>query len=166
MNTVEQAKQVSYGNAQIPLTTRAFEFMFAAIVLVLFSPLILLAMFIIRVGTPGRAFFVQPRLRAGCVPFWFVKFRTLFADARERFPELYAYRYTEEEIVNLKFKIYPDPRVTPQGRWLRQTSLDELPNFWNVLTGQMALVGPRPEIPEMLPYYRGWMLDKFNVRPG
>jgi lipopolysaccharide/colanic/teichoic acid biosynthesis glycosyltransferase len=56
--------------------------------------------------------------------------------------------------------------VTPQGHWLRKSTLDELPNFWNVLTGRMALVGPRPEIPEMLPYYGGDMLLKFTVRPG
>ena len=59
-----------------------------------------------------------------------------------------------------------DPRVTKEGDWMRRTTLDELPNFWNVLTGEMALVGPRPEIPEMLPYYRGEMLLKFSVRPG
>jgi len=98
--------------------------------------------------------------------FRFVKFRTLYADARERFPELYAYRYTPEQLNDLKFKVDADPRVTRCGNWLRRTSLDELPNFWNVLTGDMALVGPRPEIPEMLPYYRGEMLLKFSVRPG
>src|SRR5207253_4853875 len=129
-----------------------------------FSPIMLLEAIVIRLGTPGPVLFFQSRVGAGCKPFPFVKFRTLFADARERFPELYAYQYSEEEIAKLKFKIYPDPRVTQQGRWLRQTSLDELPNFWNVLTGDMALVGPRPEIPEMLPYYRGWILEQFSVR--
>jgi lipopolysaccharide/colanic/teichoic acid biosynthesis glycosyltransferase len=182
MNAVERARQVSEAIPSLPArpipqvlpdtkprvspAVRVFEIVFGATALILFSPVILLEAIIICLGTPGRALFFQTRLGVDCRPFRFVKFRTLYADAKQRFPELYSYRYSEEEIAQLKFKIYPDPRVTPQGRWLRQTSLDELPNFWNVLTGDMALVGPRPEIPEMLPYYHGWMLEKFNVRPG
>ena len=95
-----------------------------------------------------------------------MKFRTLYADARERFPEMYRYKYSTEEIQTILFKPLDDPRVTPEGRWLRKSTLDELPNFWNVLKGDMGLVGPRPEIPEMLPYYHGEMLTKFTVRPG
>jgi lipopolysaccharide/colanic/teichoic acid biosynthesis glycosyltransferase len=98
--------------------------------------------------------------------FRFVKFRTLYADAKTRFPHLYAYKYSSEELKGLRFKVENDPRVTRVGQWLRKSSLDELPNLWNVVTGDMALVGPRPEIPEMLPYYQGEMLKKFTVRPG
>lgn len=121
---------------------------------------------IIVLGTPGPVLFFQQRLGRNGIPFLFVKFRTFYADARETFPHLYTYRYDAQELDSLKFKIKDDPRVTPQGRWLRQSSLDELPNFWNVLTGEMALVGPRPEIPEMLRYYEGETLEKFSVRPG
>jgi lipopolysaccharide/colanic/teichoic acid biosynthesis glycosyltransferase len=90
----------------------------------------------------------------------------MYVDARERFPELYAYKYKDDEVQGVKFKIPNDPRRTHLGRLLRKTTIDELPNFWNVLTGHMALVGPRPEILEMLPYYRGEDLLKFSVRPG
>ena len=121
---------------------------------------------IVRRGSPGKALFFQKRIGRNGRLFTFVKFRTLYDDARERFPDLYSYCYTEEELSTLKFKILKDPRVTPQGIWMRKTTLDELPNFWNVLTGDMALVGPRPEIPEMLPYYTEEMLLKFKVRPG
>jgi lipopolysaccharide/colanic/teichoic acid biosynthesis glycosyltransferase len=90
----------------------------------------------------------------------------MYADSRARFPHLYAYCYTADEIGRLAFKVPCDPRVTRVGEFLRRTTLDELPNFWNVLTGAMALVGPRPEIPEMLPYYREEHLAKFSVPPG
>ncbi len=145
---------------------RAVEIVIAATVLILTLPLTLLIAAIITAGSPGRALFFQTRIGRNGRRFTFVKFRTLYADAQRRFPELYAYRYSADDLQTLRFKIDNDPRVTPQGRWLRKSSLDELPNFWNVLTGDMALVGPRPEIPEMLPYYTGDMLSKFSVRPG
>lgn len=107
-----------------------------------------------------------PRIYMVGRPFKFVKFRTMYVDARERFPELYAYRYSDEEIKQIKFKVTDDPRVTRIGQFLRPTSLDELPNFWNVLIGDMTLVGPRPEIPEMSPYYSPRQLRKFTVLAG
>ena len=96
----------------------------------------------------------------------FYKFRTMYVDARERFPELYRYDYNDAQIRTLYFKIADDPRLTPLGRWLRRTTLDELPNFFNVVLGDMSLVGPRPEIPEMVKYYQGWQRLKFSVKPG
>nr|WP_316640538.1 sugar transferase [uncultured Roseateles sp.] len=145
---------------------RLFEIAFAITVLLLSAPLMLLIALVIRLDGPGPVLFFQKRLGKNGRPFTFVKFRTLYADARQRFPELYAYQYSHDELADLKFKIDDDPRVTRCGVWLRKSSLDELPNFWNVLTGEMALVGPRPEIPEMLRYYHGEMLMKFSVRPG
>jgi lipopolysaccharide/colanic/teichoic acid biosynthesis glycosyltransferase len=148
------------------LAYRAFEILAASIALVLAIPLLLVVGAIIKAGTRGPMLFWQQRMGANCKPFAFVKFRTMYHDARTRHPELYAYRYDARQLKTLHFKIEDDPRVTPQGRWLRKSTLDELPNFWNVITGSMALVGPRPEIPEMLPYYSGEMLAKFSVRPG
>ncbi|WP_321471621.1 sugar transferase [uncultured Paludibaculum sp.] len=145
---------------------RLVEILVAGVVLLITSPIIAMMALIIKLGTPGRVLFFQDRMGLKGRTFKFVKFRTLYADARQRFPDLYAYQYTDEELRALKFKVTNDPRVTPQGRWMRKTTLDELPNFWNVLTGDMALVGPRPEIPEMLKYYDGHMLEKFSVRPG
>jgi len=99
-------------------------------------------------------------------PFTFYKFRTMYSDAKERFPELYAYKYTKEEIKDMKFKIEKDPRVPEWAKWLRQTSFDELPNFINVLLGDMSLVGPRPDIPEMVKYYTDVQKIKLHVKPG
>jgi len=145
---------------------RFFEISLALVAIILSAPAILAVGLIIWRGTPGPVLFRQMRLGKDARPFRFTKFRTLYADARQRWPELYAYNYTDREIENFTFKIKHDPRVTPQGVWLRKSTLDELPNFWNVLTGEMALVGPRPEIPEMLRYYKGEGLLKFKVRPG
>jgi lipopolysaccharide/colanic/teichoic acid biosynthesis glycosyltransferase len=161
-----EAARPTFAAAEVSWLLRLIEIVVAGLALLVTSPLMLFTALVIKFGTPGPALFHQDRVGANFKLFRFVKFRTLYADARQRFPELYAYRYNDQELKQLKFKVENDPRVTPQGRWLRRSTLDELPNFWNVLTGEMALVGPRPEIPEMLPYYKGEMLLKFSVRPG
>ncbi len=166
VNTEIDLRSITEQGAISYFFQRVFEISVASIALIITSPLILVVAFIIGRGTPGPILFRQQRLGKGAIPFAFTKFRTLYADARERWPELYAYEYTQEELNDLVFKVQNDPRVTPEGLWLRKSTLDELPNFWNVITGEMALVGPRPEIPEMLSYYRGEGLSKFHVRPG
>ena len=90
----------------------------------------------------------------------------MFVDARQRFPEMYEYRYEPEEVQDLRFHPGDDPRVTRVGRFIRRTSLDELPNLLNVVLGDMSLVGPRPEIPELLPYYGRSARLILSVRPG
>jgi lipopolysaccharide/colanic/teichoic acid biosynthesis glycosyltransferase len=146
---------------------RAIEILLATLCMVLALPIMIIIGILIRLDSPGPALFWQNRIGLDGKTFKFVKFRTLYCDARERFPELYAYKYTDEEIQTLIFKLRNDPRVTRIGRWLRSSTLDELPNFWNVLTGDMALVGPRPELPEMMRYYNTQeMMSKFSVRPG
>ncbi|HEU5103366.1 MAG TPA: sugar transferase [Roseiflexaceae bacterium] len=152
--------------ASYQIAKRALDIAISALGLLLSLPLMLVIAVVIRCGSPGPALFRQCRVGKDGRLFTFYKFRTMWADARERFPELYAYRYSEQEIGTLYFKQPDDPRLTPFGRWLRTTSLDELPNFINVLLGQMTLVGPRPEIPQMLPYYTDAQLTKFSVTPG
>lgn len=138
----------------------------AAVALLATSPIYFAIWAIIRLDSPGPAVFRQKRVGIGGRTFRFYKFRTLYVDARERFPELYAYRYSPQQLDNLYFKVENDPRVTRVGKWLRKSTLDELPNLFNVLKGEVALVGPRPEIPEMLKYYKGESRMKFSVRPG
>jgi lipopolysaccharide/colanic/teichoic acid biosynthesis glycosyltransferase len=98
--------------------------------------------------------------------FTLVKFRTMHSDARTRFPQFYAYKYAQGEF----HRQYPthrhDPRVTRVGKVLRKLSIDELPNLWSVLVGDMRLVGPRPEAPEVLQYYTPQEMYKFACKPG
>lgn len=168
--TVEQAaaRLRAHGWQAIPVPTlqRLVEGLLAAIMLVLTAPILAVICLIVRLDSPGPVLFRQWRVGKGGRYFRFTKVRTLYADARERWPELYAYSYTPEQLDGLRFKVPDDPRVTRVGSWLRKSTLDELPNLWHVLNGDMALVGPRPEIPEMLPYYTDDTIRKFSVRPG
>ncbi len=177
---------LAHDSPVIRLSYRVLDIIVSSSVLVFSLPLMLVIALLIRLDSPGPALFWQTRmtknrrlLKVGTSdnkdrrgqrmtgrPFKFLKFRTMYIDARERFPELYRYDYDENVLMEFKFKVTNDPRVTRMGSWLRKTSLDELPNFWNVLTGDMTLVGPRPEIPEMSRYYEGEYLRKFDVNAG
>jgi lipopolysaccharide/colanic/teichoic acid biosynthesis glycosyltransferase len=156
--------------AQIPnnyaVVKRVTDIVLGLIGLLISLPMMVVIAIVVRVDSPGPIIFRQVRVGVSGRPFFFYKFRTMHSDARRRFPELYAYRYTDAEIETMRFKILDDPRLTRVGRHLRKTSLDELPNFINVVLGDMSLVGPRPELPEMLRYYRPEQLTKFSVRPG
>jgi lipopolysaccharide/colanic/teichoic acid biosynthesis glycosyltransferase len=110
-------------NERVPFVLRAFEVSVAGAVLLLGLPVMLIQWAIIRLGTPGPGVFFQQRVGVGQRLFRFIKFRTMYVDARERFPQLYAYRYSPNELLDLKFKNDNDPRVTPQGRWLRRLSV-------------------------------------------
>ncbi len=184
------------GNIFIKASYRMFNIVFAVAVLTLSLPLMIVIAVMIKVDSPGPVLFRQTRIGINRrsyrdrrthsssgqyperrrndrrsedylgAPFKFYKFRTMKVNARELYPELYAYSYSSEEIKQLYFKIQDDPRLTRVGRWLRKSSLDELPNFLNVLKGDIVLVGPRPEIPEMSKYYYGTYKSKFSVKPG
>jgi lipopolysaccharide/colanic/teichoic acid biosynthesis glycosyltransferase len=147
-------------------TKRGIDLLLAPLLLVVALPLIVVLALIVKLDSPGPALFRQTRVGKNGRLFTFYKFRTMYVDARERFPELYAYRYSEAERETMFFKLASDPRCTRVGRLLRRTSLDELPNVINVIRGDMACVGPRPEIPEMLAHYKPEQLVKFTVKPG
>lgn len=143
------------------------ERVFAVVALVSLLPVILVLMVIVKLESPGPALFVQERIgRHARKPFKFAKLRTMYTDSATRFPDLCAYSFSKDEVGEVKLSLKDDPRVTPFGKWLRRTSLDELPNFWHVIVGDMALVGPRPEMWKMLPYYDSRTLRKFDVLPG
>jgi lipopolysaccharide/colanic/teichoic acid biosynthesis glycosyltransferase len=118
------------------------------------------------IATPA-GMFEPAKLYLVPTTFTFVKFRTMYYDARERFPELYQYQFSNQaDFLNARYKLETDPRITRVGVWLRRLTVDEFPNFWNVLTGNVSLVGPRPELPEYVQFYKPDQMEKFLVRPG
>lgn len=147
------------------LAKRTIDIVGALILLIVMSPVILALAVLIRLDSPGPALFHHERVTLGGRLFTFYKFRTMWVDARERFPELYDYTRTGE-FGEVYYKLEDDPRNTRVGRWLRRTTLDELPNLINVLKGDMTLVGPRPELPQLISYYRPEDLALFFTKAG
>jgi lipopolysaccharide/colanic/teichoic acid biosynthesis glycosyltransferase len=145
---------------------RALDVVGALALLVLTAPVLLVLAVLIRIDSPGPALFRQTRVTRGGETFTFFKFRTMYVDARERFPELYRYHLTEHERDGTYYKLVDDPRNTRVGRWLRRTTLDELPNLINVLRGELSLVGPRPDLPELVRCYRPEELTCLLTKPG
>lgn len=145
---------------------RLLDLAIATPLLLLTLPVQALIGLLIRLDSPGPAIHRQKRLALDGKEFVFMKFRTMLADARQRFPELYNYGAVLERQGRAPFKVRVDPRLTRVGAWLRRTSLDELPNLFHVIRGEMSLVGPRPEIPDLIPQYSPEQLEIFRVKPG
>jgi len=142
---------------------RALDVCASACLLLLLAPLAGLIIVAIRMTSPGPAHFAQERLGLNKRPFRLYKFRTMVAGAEARRADLEALNEADGPV----FKIRHDPRVTPIGRWLRRTSLDELPQLVNVLKGDMSLVGPRPlPLSDCAGFSEDWHRRRFSVRPG
>lgn len=144
------------------LAKSAMDRVGAAVGLVLLSPLLLAVAVAIGIDSPGPAVFRQTRTGRDGRPFTMYKFRTMVADAESRLPDL----VDHDEGAGPLFKMAHDPRITRLGRLLRRTSLDELLQLVNVLTGDMSLVGPRPALPTETASYDPWTWRRLHVRPG
>jgi exopolysaccharide biosynthesis polyprenyl glycosylphosphotransferase len=143
------------------LVKRALDIALAAIATVLFSPLLLAAALAIRLTSPGPVIFRQTRCGLNGRTFTCYKFRSMVPDAERRLHEVV--HLNPKEIVT---KIPNDPRLTPLGKWLRKFSIDELPQLFNVVKGDMSLVGPRPAIPSEVAQYQRWQRRRLRMRPG
>lgn len=144
------------------LCKRAIDRAGSLLLIALLSPVLILIALLIKIGSPGPVIFTQLRMGFRGRPFRMFKFRTMYADAEKQRENLLA----ENEMSGPVFKIRDDPRTTRVGKLLRLTSLDELPQLFNVLAGEMSLVGPRP-----LPLYEAdkcdrWEKRRFSIRPG
>lgn len=143
-------------------TKDIFDRLFSASVLVLLSPVFLTIALAIKLDSKGPVFFKQKRVGLRGRKFLVYKFRTMVVNAealREKLLE-------QNEMDGPVFKIADDPRITKVGKFLRKTSLDELPQFFNVLLGEMSVVGPRPPLPDEVKEYERWQLRRLSMKPG
>lgn len=145
---------------------RIFDIVFSLTVLIVFSPLYLLLILLIAVRSPGSIFYVQERVGRNYKRFDCLKFRTMVENADDVLLQMMEASPHLRQEFYADFKLRRDPRITRIGRFLRITSLDEFPQFWNVLKGDMSVVGPRPLVVEELPKYGKYMDRVLTVRPG
>ena len=145
---------------------RLFDIIFSLLVLVLFSPVYLILMALIAVDTPGPIFYSQQRVGKNYQLFNCIKFRTMIDNADEILETIMSDSPEMRQEFQDNFKLKQDPRITKIGKFLRLTSLDEFPQFWNVLKGDMSVVGPRPLVPEELPKYGRRISTVLKIKPG
>jgi lipopolysaccharide/colanic/teichoic acid biosynthesis glycosyltransferase len=150
---------------------RLLDIIGSSVLLITLAPVLLIVSALVKLTSRGPVLFPQERIGSGGRPFTMMKFRTMHLDADPRIHQQYVENFiqageasgTGERV----FKIVNDPRVTPIGRFLRRSSLDELPQFWNVLKGDMSLVGPRPPLPYEVARYKNWHRRRvLEAKPG
>jgi len=141
---------------------RLLDVCVSMLLLLMAAPITVIAALAIRLSSPGSVLFRQERIGLNGRIFMLYKFRTMIEDAHQRRAELVHLN----EMNGPVFKVKDDPRVTPIGRFLRRFSLDEIPQLWNVLKGDMSLVGPRPPIPEEVESYHRWHRRRLSMKPG
>ena len=152
------------------ITKRGLDIFFSLIVLICGIPLFILLAAMVKITSQGSVFYCSKRIGQGGKLFTCWKFRSMFCDAEHRLTQLLAENPHYQKSWKKYFKLKDDPRLTRVGRFLRKTSLDEFPQFWNVLLGDLSLVGPRPFLPNELDAIRQ-VIGKdtqslFSVKPG
>ncbi len=160
-----------HGNRLLDASCRALDIVGSAILLIMLAPLLGLIAIAIRLDSRGPALFRQQRIGRDLKPFMVNKFRTMYNGVahdqhREFVTDLISGETPELQAPGPRYKMTKDPRVTRSGRLLRRSSLDELPQLWNVLRGEMSLVGPRPPIPYEVEQYPPHWFARFAVKPG
>lgn len=141
---------------------RTIDIIGAGLGLILLSPIIAVVACAVKVTSKGPVFFSQKRVGKNGELFEMYKFRSMVVNAEELKENL----EEQNEMSGPMFKIKDDPRITKVGKFIRKTSIDELPQLWNVLKGDMSLVGPRPSLPKEVEQFDNWMFKRLSVRPG
>ncbi len=154
--------RVPVKSVRYALAKRSVDFAISFIALVVLSPLFAILALLVKLTSRGPVIFKQTRVGQGGRHFTCYKFRSMCADAELRKDKLIHLN----EVSGPVFKIKNDPRLTPIGKWLRKFSLDELPQLYNVLRGDMSIVGPRPPVPREVANYGARELGRLAVKPG
>ena len=156
-----------YKISYIPRWKRLFDIILSLIFLTISFPLFIIIALLIKVIDGGEIFYTQERVGYRGKRFKIIKFRTMYKDAEKRLQKLLQQNPELRKEWERNFKLKNDPRITPIGKFLRRTSLDELPQFINVLKGDMSIVGPRPVVKEELEkFYKDKAVYYLSVRPG
>lgn len=146
---------------------RIFDIFFSLVILILSAPFFLISILIVKLSSPGPVFYAHPRIGLNGKPFGCFKFRTMYRNADAKLQPLLASDPALMKEWQTYFKLKEDPRITPIGKFLRKTSLDELPQIWNVFKGDMSVVGPRPLTEhEVVHYLKDKAPKILSVRPG
>lgn len=141
---------------------RIIDSILSLIAIIVFSPVFVLLIILIKLDSKGPAIFKQTRIGLKGKQFYMYKFRSMVEDAEEKFEHVKSLNHTNP----IMFKAKKDPRITRVGKFIRRYSLDELPQVFNVLKGEMSLVGPRPPLPRELKSYKHWHYVRFSKAPG
>jgi lipopolysaccharide/colanic/teichoic acid biosynthesis glycosyltransferase len=160
------------GTAVTRIAKRALDVAASSTLLAMLSPIYLATAVLVKATSKGPVFFRQERVGRRAQPFTMFKFRTMHVGVEDTIHREYVQKFIHSSsetkpVTPVVFKIVDDPRVTPIGHFLRRSSLDELPQFWNVLKGDMSLVGPRPPLPYEVAAYKTWHMRRvLEAKPG
>jgi lipopolysaccharide/colanic/teichoic acid biosynthesis glycosyltransferase len=146
--------------------TRTLDLLIGCVFTLLFSPVMLVVAIAVKLDSKGPILFRQERVGRGGTMFTMLKFRSMRTDADENVHKEYVQKIYTEGAATVAAKLHNDDRVTRVGKLIRKTSLDELPQFFNVLGGSMSIVGPRPVLPYEVEVMGAENLDRFSVKPG
>jgi lipopolysaccharide/colanic/teichoic acid biosynthesis glycosyltransferase len=141
---------------------RAADIICSSLALIVLFPILVVVSILIKIETKGQVIFSQDRVGIDGKIFKMYKFRSMVTNAEELKEKL----MEQNERSGPMFKIRDDPRITKVGRFIRKTSIDELPQLVNILKGDMSIVGPRPSLPKEVKQFEGWMIKRLNVKPG
>jgi len=176
---MKSSEETSGINSSLPMNARNFDktffrcsvkrfgdVVFALVALVLASPLFVLITLLVKLSSAGPIFYVQERVGRNYRRFGCIKFRTMYSEADDLLLNLLDKSPELKIEFERDFKLRKDPRITPVGMFMRRSSLDELPQFINIIMGDMSLVGPRPIVEKEIPKYGDFMDTIVSVRPG